>query len=288
MRGRLLSPPLLDRRISAVKDWHRSDSSGLEAAVAHLLADDDGMTVYIGCPELIDGESGTQVLAAFYRELLGWRLQELYGTPFLSRNPAFRIGFDGDGWSDQRPPRWPDPEYPQQLHLDVAVQDLAAAAARVAAAGGTLLRDNGESQVYADPAGHPLCLYADPARAARGPAVARLVYDCFSPRSLATFYQGFLGVPDRLEDTPERVVIDLDDEELPDLAFQHSRSAEPRWPDPAFPAQLHVDYRFTVDHEQPHFKTPAAKAATARADELGAIHLERVVYADPAGHPYCL
>jgi catechol 2,3-dioxygenase-like lactoylglutathione lyase family enzyme len=267
---------------------HRSDSTGLEAAVAHLLADDDGMTVYIGCPELIGGESGKQVLAAFYRETLGWRLGEAYGTPFLSRSPAFRIGFDGDGWSDQRPPRWPDPEYPQQLHFDIAVQDLDVAGEVVAAAGGSLLKNNDQYRVYADPAGHPLCLYTEPSRAARGPAVLRLVYDCFSPRSLATFYQGFLGVQDRLEDSPERVVIDLDDDGLPNLAFQHSRSAEPRWPDPVYPAQLHVDYRFTVDHELPHFKTPAAKAAIARAEELGAIHQEHVVYADPAGHPYCL
>ncbi len=256
--------------------------------MTHLLADEDGMTVYIGCPERIGVETGKQVLAAFYREVLDWPLSEAWGTPFLSRNPRFRIGFDGDGWSDQRPPRWPDPEFPQQLHLDIAVQDLDVAGPAVVAAGGSLLQDNGEYRIYADPAGHPLCLYSDPARAARGPAAARLVYDCFSPRSLAAFYQGFLGVHDRLEDSPGRVVIDLGDEELPNLAFQHSRSAEPRWPDPAYPAQLHVDYRFTVDHENPHFKTPAAQAAIVRAEELGALHLERVVYADPDGHPYCL
>lgn len=255
--------------------------------MVHLLADDAGMTVYIGCPDLLGGEDGRMVLADFYHEVLGWRRYDAYGTFFLSRNPKFRIGFDGDGWSDQRPPRWPDPEYPQQIHFDIAVQDVDAAGARVTAAGGALLQDNADHRVYADPAGHPLCLYPDPSGAATEPTVARLVYDCFSPRSLARFYEGFVGVQERLEDSPERVVLDFDDDDLPNLAFQHAQFPAPRWPDPAYPAQLHVDYRFTVDHEIPHFQTPAAKAAMARAEELGAIHLQNVVYADPGGHPFC-
>jgi hypothetical protein len=257
--------------------------------MAHLLADDDAMTVYIGCPDLLGGRDGKLVLAEFYHESLGWHLYDAYGTFFLSRSPKFRIGFDDDGWSDQRPPRWPDPEYPQQIHLDIAVQDLDAASELVTVLGGTLLHDNTDYRIYADPAGHPLCLYPDPSRAATWPAVARLVYDCFSPRSLATFYEGFVGVQERLEDSPERVVIDLDDDELPDLAFQHAQFPASRWPDPAYPAQLHVDYRFTVDHETPHYQTPAAVAAMERAKRLGAIHLspEGVTYADPAGHPFC-
>lgn len=255
--------------------------------MVHLLADDAGMTVYIGCPDLLGGEDGKMVLADFYHEVLGWHRYDAYGTFFVSRSPKFRIGFDGDGWSDQRPPRWPDPEYPQQIHCDIAVQDLDAAGTRVTAAGGALLQDNADHRVYADPAGHPLCLYPDPSGATTEPTVADLVYDCFSPRSLARFYEGFVGVQERLEDSPERVVIDLDDEDLPNLAFQHAQFPAPRWPDPAYPAQLHVDYRFTVDHEIPHFQTPAAKAAMARAEELGAIRLQNVVHADPAGHPFC-
>ncbi|RZU12695.1 hypothetical protein EV645_5968 [Kribbella rubisoli] len=242
------------------------------------------MTVYVGCPEVLGGEDGGMVLAGFYREVLGWERYDAWGTFFVARSPKFRIGFDGDGWSDERPPRWRDPECPQQIHFDIAVQDLDGAGAHITGAGGTLLQDDADHRVYADPAGHPFCLYPGPSVA---PTVERLVYDCFSPRALARFYEGFLGVQERAEDSPERVVIDLDDDELPDLAFQHAQVAAPRWPDPAYPAQLHVDYRFTVDHEVPHFQTPAAKAAVARAEELGAIHLQNVVYADPAGHPFC-
>ncbi|TDC31555.1 hypothetical protein E1261_10755 [Kribbella albertanoniae] len=242
------------------------------------------MTVYIGCPRLLTGKDCGTVMADFYHQVLGWPVYDAYGTLFLSRSPKFRIGFDGDGWSDQRPPRWPDPEFPQQIHFDIAVPDLEAASTRATSAGGTLLHENADHRVYADPVGHPLCLYPSGATA---PTITRLVYDCFSPRSLASFYEGFIGTQERLENSPERVVIDLDDDELPNLAFQHTECPAPRWPDPAYPAQLHVDYRFTVDHETPHFQTPAAKAAKARAEALGAIHLRNVVYADPAGHPFC-
>jgi len=154
--------------------------------MAHLLADDAGMTVYIGCPDQLGGKDGRLVLADFYHEVLGWHRYDAYGTFFLSRSPEFRIGFDGDGWSDQLPPRWPDPEYPQQIHFDIAVADLDVADTLVTAAGGALLQDNTSHRIYADPAGHPLCLYPDSSRAATEPKVARLVYDCFSPRSLAS------------------------------------------------------------------------------------------------------
>lgn len=255
--------------------------------MAHLLSNSDAMTVYIGCPGEIGGDSGKAVLADFYSRLLGWHQGDAYGTPFVSRSPRFRLGFDGDGWSDQRPPRWPDPAYPQQIHLDVSVPDLNAAEVTATAAGGRLLEDKESSRIYADPAGHPFCLYPDSQSSTNGPRVARLVYDCVSPRSLAMFYEGFLGVQGRLEDSAERVVIDLDDDELPNLAFQQSWSDTPRWPDPAYPAQLHVDYRFSDDEVVPHFQTPEARAAMARAEDLGAIHLRHVVYADPAGHPFC-
>lgn len=64
---------------------------------------------------------------------------------------------------DHQPPGWPDGD-PQQVHLDLWVDDLAAAHAEVLDAGATLLQaaddlDAMEGwQVYADPAGHPFCL----------------------------------------------------------------------------------------------------------------------------------
>jgi hypothetical protein len=62
---------------------------------------------------------------------------------------------------DFRPPVWPVGAVPMQMHLDFFVDDLAAAEARVLAAGATRLDFQPNSDhcfVYADPAGHPFCL----------------------------------------------------------------------------------------------------------------------------------
>ncbi|MFC7621620.1 VOC family protein [Microlunatus sp. GCM10028923] len=246
--------------------------------MAHLLRDTDAMTITIGSPELINGQEGRRVLAAFYGELLGLRAFEPYGWLKLTREPPdtpLQLALDGDGWSDARPPRWPDPEYPQQLHLDLFVPDLDSADQRVRELGAARLADQDHFRIFADPAGHPFCLYPHPSGEAR---IGRLVIDCLSPRSLADFYAGLLGVPERTIDTVERVELDLADDELPNLAFQHAQFPATRWPDPAYPAQLHVDYRFP----------DGAEAARARAVRLGAIPMDGPVYADPAGHPFCL
>jgi Glyoxalase-like domain len=60
---------------------------------------------------------------------------------------------------------WPDPQVPQQLHLDLTVRDINAlhgAHARVLELGGQLLFDRSDSveeplKVYGDPDGHPFC-----------------------------------------------------------------------------------------------------------------------------------
>ena len=57
------------------------------------------------------------------------------------------------------PPRWPDPAFPQQVHLDIHVDDITAAEAKVLALGGARLPSTEPGfRVYADPAGHPFCL----------------------------------------------------------------------------------------------------------------------------------
>jgi predicted enzyme related to lactoylglutathione lyase len=65
---------------------------------------------------------------------------------------------------DHVPPDWPDGSPPQQIHLDLWVEDFDAAHERVVSLGAKLLKpaEDGDSadsfQVYADPAGHPFCL----------------------------------------------------------------------------------------------------------------------------------
>lgn len=62
---------------------------------------------------------------------------------------------------------WPEPGVPQQLHLDLTVPDraeLETQRARVLDLGGTQLLDRSEDEaeplhVFADPAGHPFCIF---------------------------------------------------------------------------------------------------------------------------------
>ena len=61
------------------------------------------------------------------------------------------------------PPTWPTQEAPQQMHLDVIVDDLDAAQAAVLDLGATKHEHQpGTSfRVFIDPAGHPFCLCLD-------------------------------------------------------------------------------------------------------------------------------
>jgi hypothetical protein len=56
---------------------------------------------------------------------------------------------------DHRAPTWPDAAVPQQMHVDVMVDDLDAGDAEALALGARRLSGD---HVYADPAGHPFCL----------------------------------------------------------------------------------------------------------------------------------
>lgn len=64
---------------------------------------------------------------------------------------------------DHVPPRWPDGT-PQQMHLDLYVEDIRAAHEHAVAVGARVLQEADDLdadegfQVYADPSGHPFCL----------------------------------------------------------------------------------------------------------------------------------
>lgn len=103
------------------------------------------------------------ILAAFWAAVLG-RSVERREEGWVSLSP----GADGQRLSFQqvegyRIPQWPSQQAPQQMHLDVLVDDLPAADEQVTALGATALSevlDPGpkEWRIYADPAGHPFCL----------------------------------------------------------------------------------------------------------------------------------
>jgi catechol 2,3-dioxygenase-like lactoylglutathione lyase family enzyme len=101
-----------------------------------------------------------RALAGFYAALLGMRINEDDGAwVVIGRNEGWReLAFQrADPYVR---PEWPDPQRPQQEHLDIRVADVDAAEREVLRLGATLLAgEKGTGfRVYADPAGHPFCL----------------------------------------------------------------------------------------------------------------------------------
>jgi catechol 2,3-dioxygenase-like lactoylglutathione lyase family enzyme len=107
--------------------------------------------VVIDCPD-------PYLLAGFYSELLG--------LPVTYRSDGWVVIATNDTTSgvafqrapEHRPPQWPDPDHPQQYHMDVMVDDVEEAAVQVLALGARRL----SGPVFADPAGHPFCLIPRP------------------------------------------------------------------------------------------------------------------------------
>lgn len=113
-----------------------------------------------------------QGLARFYAELLGWTVLREDGDGGWVDISDGRAMLSFQHAPEHQPPRWPDPAYPQQFHLDILVDDLQQAEEQVLAQGATRLPwssddevaagerapGNGGFRVYADPAGHPFCL----------------------------------------------------------------------------------------------------------------------------------
>ena len=66
------------------------------------------------------------------------------------------------GAPDLQPPDWPDPDRPQQSHLDLRVTDVDGAEPKVLTLGARRLpAECGDFHVQADPVGHGLCLVWD-------------------------------------------------------------------------------------------------------------------------------
>jgi len=96
-------------------------------------------------------------LATFYGALLDWQVK---ASPDWAevRSDDGCISFQQvEGYT---PPNWPSQGTPQQMHLDVIVDDLDVAEAQVIALGATRHdHQPGTSfRVFLDPAGHPFCL----------------------------------------------------------------------------------------------------------------------------------
>jgi catechol-2,3-dioxygenase len=216
-------------------------------------------------------------LSEFYTELAGW-------TEAYADDEWVTMTTD-DGWRiclqhapDLVPPQWPDPAHPQHAHLDLRVPDIDAAADRAVDLGATLLRKNETWHTLADPAGHPfdLCRNADDPNT----TVMGVMLDCPDAKALSAFYSELLGKPVTYEGDGMAMI--GQEGERPVLYQQIESYRPPRWPDPAYPQQVHLDV--AVSDIEP--AEAAALAIGARRLPGGGENFR--VYADPADKPFCL
>ena len=114
--------------------------------------------VILDCPDPVR-------LAHFYSELLDLPVTYADAEFVVVAQSNQHSGIAFQRSADHQPPRWPDPDFPQQVHLDVMVEDPDEAEPRVLRLGATKLSPPGD-HVLADPAGHPFCLIKRPPWAA--------------------------------------------------------------------------------------------------------------------------
>jgi catechol 2,3-dioxygenase-like lactoylglutathione lyase family enzyme len=216
-------------------------------------------------------------LAAFYVALTGWQIAKTDDDWITVRTDdgqeiAFQLA------PNHVPPEWPGQRLPQQVHLDIQVDGIEAAATRAVELGAKRLADGATWITLADPAGHPFDLCQ---RDGLGSSMALFAVTIDAPdaSALAHFYADLMGM-EVTYDGPEGALAAGDGKSV--MFQQVSDYTPPRWPDPAYPQQGHLD--ITVAD---------LDTGEARALELGAVkqpggaeHFR--VFTDPAGHPFCL
>jgi len=108
-----------------------------------------------------------------------------------------------------------------------------------------------------------------------------VIVDCPDPAALAAFYSELLGLPITWQED-DFVVVSRDGTSS-GVAFQLAPGLQqPQWPDPGRPQQMHFDVMVDdVEAAEPRVLALGARRL------LGADGRSRV-YADPAGHPFCL
>lgn len=131
------------------------------------------------------------------------------------------------------------------------------------------------------------------------PRVVQTVLDTTDPRGLAEFYRELLGMSYRPGDEPpapgepdpqgdDWLVLRGDD--LWPLAFQKvPEITPPTWPEPGVPQQLHLDMTVpdgdTLDAQRDRAEALGARLLLDRRDDPDE---PLYVFADPAGHPFCI
>ncbi len=130
------------------------------------------------------------------------------------------------------------------------------------------------------------------------PVLRQVVLDTTDVRRLAEFYRQLLGLAYRPGDEP-RTDGSADDGDWlvlrhagggPGIAFQRVDRLRPStWPDDEVPQMLHLDTTVptVADLEVAHDRA-LALGATVRLDRSDDSEEPLWVFADPAGHPFCV
>jgi catechol-2,3-dioxygenase len=121
-----------------------------------------------------------------------------------------------------------------------------------------------------------------------------LVLEAREPKALARFYSELLGLPITKVDGEW---VDIGDPTTGTrMSFQHAPAHQPpRWPDPASSMQYHLDIEVDdIEEAEPAVLALGASRLPGGSAEEEAQGLRPPgpsgfrVYADPAGHPFCL
>ena len=99
-------------------------------------------------------------LAAFYARLLDWAVTRTEDDWVTIRGDEPYQVLDFQQVQDYRAPNWPSQGTPQQMHLDVVVDDLDEGERATLELGATKAEHQPGTtfRVFLDPAGHPFCL----------------------------------------------------------------------------------------------------------------------------------
>ncbi|SDT57832.1 VOC family protein [Actinoplanes derwentensis] len=108
-------------------------------------------TIVLDCPD-------PAALARFYGEMLDWKIEISEDWADIRADFGQCVSFQQV--EDFQAPDWPGQGKPQQMHLDVMVDDLDVAETAVLALGAVKHRHQPGTtfRVFLDPAGHPFCL----------------------------------------------------------------------------------------------------------------------------------
>ena len=132
------------------------------------------------------------------------------------------------------------------------------------------------------------------------PRIAQVVLDTTDARALAEFYRQLFGLVYRDLDAPppegepdprgQDWLVLRNPYGGPQLAFQQTEGVRPStWPDPAVPQMFHLDTvvstREGLETQRDRALKLGAKLLLDRTDDE---HEPLYVFADPAGHPFCI